>query len=135
MKRFKVSPNSVDLTRVFVRELGTTFADSSIQVNKDLEIVVEAEVRAAIFEKGAAYLIEIVVRDLMTNTQIPASPANHQGHMPWGPTPDHQFVWNVPAVDLAGRQYHVCEVIAILKIGVINPGVKFATSERFILTD
>ena len=130
-----MSPNSVDLTRVFVRESGTTFPDSSIQVSKGLEIVVEAEVRAAIFEKGAAYFTEIVVRDLMTNTHIPASPAGYQEHMPWGPTPDHQFVWNVPSVDLAGRENHVCEVIAILKIGIINPGVKFATSERFVLTD
>lgn len=130
-----MSPNSVDLTRVFVRELGTTFADSSIQVSKGLEIVIEVEVRAAIFGKGVAYLTEIVVRDLMTHTNISASPAGYQGHMPWGPTHDHQFVWNIPSVDLAGRENHVCEVIAILKVGIINPDVKFATSERFVLTD
>ena len=48
---------------------------------------------------------------------------------------DHQFVYNVPATALPGREDHMCEILAFLKVGTINPDVEFATSELFILTD
>jgi hypothetical protein len=134
-----MGPNDVDLTRVFTREPGTTVADSSIRVATGLEIVVEAEAGTALFGTGAQFFTNIVVRDITANNNIAATPGGGFGpaamsSAAW-PAVDHQFVYSVSAASLAGRQDHICEVLAFLKVGTINPDVEFATSTLFILTD
>lgn len=134
-----MGPNDVDLTRVFVREPGTVVADSSIQVAGGLEVVVEAEAGTTVFGGGTQFLTNIVIKDLTDGTNIAAVPGVGFGPAAmdtaaW-PAVDHQFVYNVPAATLAGRQNHVCEVLAFLKAGITNPDVEFASSELFILTD
>jgi hypothetical protein len=50
------------------------------------------------------------------------------------PAFDKQFVFNVTAAALAGRQNDQCEILAFVKAGIVNPDVEFATSYTFILT-
>jgi hypothetical protein len=132
-----MGPNDVDLARVFVREPGTTVGDDSIAAARGLEIVVEAEAGSAIHGQGTQFLTNIVVRDLSANNIIPANPTvGFPGTMATAAwlNFDHQFVFEVPAAALAGRQDHLCEVLAFVKAGLVNPDVEFATSYTFILT-
>lgn len=132
-----MGPNDVDLTRVFVREPGTTVGDDSIAAARGLEIVVEAEAGSAIHGQGAQFRTNIVVRDLSANNNIPANPGGgFSGTMATAAwlAFDHQFVFEVPAAALAGREDHLCEVLAFVKAGLVNPDVEFATSYTFILT-
>jgi len=132
-----MGPNDVDLARVFVREPGTAVGDDSIPAASGLEIVVEAEAGSAIHGQGAQFLTNIVVRDLTANNNIPANPATgFSGTMATAAWQnfDHQFVFNIAAAALTGRQNHLCEVLAFLKAGLVNPDVEFATSYTFILT-
>jgi hypothetical protein len=135
-----MGPNDVDLSRVFVRELrepNSVVGEDSIDIKSGLQIVVEAEAGTAIHGQGTAFLTNIVVRDLTANNNIPAQPAaGFNGQMAtaaWQPF-DKQFVFNVAPGVLAGRQDHLCEVLAFLRAGIVNPDVEFATSYTFILT-
>jgi hypothetical protein len=136
LRRFKMGPNDVDLARVFVREPGSLVGDDSIAATAGLQIVVEAEAGTTVHGSGAQFLTKIVVRDLSANNNIAAAPADFHGamHTPDWPAVDHQFVFSVPAAALAGRQDHLCEVLAFLKEGIANPDVEFATSYTFIIT-
>jgi hypothetical protein len=140
LRRFIMGPNDVDLARVFVRELRekSVVGEESIDIKSGLQIVVEAEAGTAIHGQGTQFLTNIVVRDLTANNNIPAQPAaGFSGQMDkpeWQPL-DKQFVFTVAPGVLAGRQNHLCEVLAFLKAGIKNPDVEFATSYTFILTD
>jgi hypothetical protein len=135
-----MGPNDVDLARVFVRELreNSVVGEESIDIRSGLQIVVEAEAGSAIHGGGTTFLTNIVVRDLTANNNITAQPpAGFTGSMAtvaWQPL-DKQFVFNVAPGVLAGRQNHLCEVLAFLKAGIVNPDLEFATSYTFILTD
>jgi hypothetical protein len=132
-----MGPNDVDLARVFVRERGTIVGDDSIPAGRGVEIVVEAEAGSTIHGGGTQFLTSIVVRDLSANNNIPFTPPNYNGTMattPAWPNFDRQFVFEVAPAALAGREDHLCEVLAFVKAGLVNPDVEFATSYTFILT-
>lgn len=134
-----MGPNDVDLARVFVRELiqNSVVGEESIDIQSGLQIVVEAEAGAAIHGQGTQFLTNIVVRDLTANNTITAQPpGGFNGQMAtaaWQPL-DKQFLFSVAPGVLAGREDHLCEVLAFLKAGIVNPDVEFATSYTFILT-
>lgn len=135
-----MGPNDVDLARVFVRELrepNSVVGEESINIQSGLQIVVEAEAGAAIHGLGTSFKTNIVVRDLSANNNIPAQPlAGFSGQMAtaaWQPL-DTQFLFSVAPGVLVGRQDHLCEVLAFLQAGLVNPDVEFATSYTFILT-
>lgn len=134
-----MGPNDVDLARVFVRELrqNAVVGEESLDIQSGLQIVVEAEAGSAILGLGTQFLTNIVVRDLTANNNIPAQPpGGFSGTMstPAWPAVDHQFLFSVAPGVLAGRADHLCEVLAFLKAGLVNPDVEFATSYTFILT-
>lgn len=131
-----MGPNDAELSRVFTREVGGTIADISLSLTNDFEIVVEAEAGSAIHGGGTAYLVDVVVRDITANNDIPTAPADYKGNMGdanW-PNQARQFVFKVSSADLAGKENNICKVTAYLKAGVADPDVSFAESYPFIIT-
>lgn len=134
-----MGPNDAELVRVFTREVGAAIADVTFPVVDDFEVVVEVEAGSAIFGGGTQYETGIVLRDKTAGSVIPTTPA---GFGPEGMdgaganwlNQANQFVYTVAATDLAGRENHICEVLAFLKVRVTDPDVSFATSPYFIIT-
>ncbi|MDX1522733.1 MAG: hypothetical protein R3264_13985 [Anaerolineae bacterium] len=146
-----MGPNDAELVRVFTREVGGAIADVTFPVADDFEVVVEVEAGSAIFGGGTQYETGIVVRDKMAGDTIQATPqlasgagvpANPAGFGPEGMagagtewlSQANQFVYKVEAAALGGRENHICEVMAFLKVRVTDPDVSFAISPHFIIT-
>lgn len=71
-----------------------------------------------------------------TTDILPPDPP-HAGNLnsPSWPTPPVRFFYKVASVDLgAGKENHVCEVLAFLRVNVTNPDMSFARSPLFIIT-
>lgn len=132
-----MSPNDVELVRVYTKEPGGKISDTTLPVSSDFEVIVEAEAGSAIHSSGAQFLTNILVRDLSANDIIPATPTQPgSGAMSSSAWPElyRAFLHKVNTADLAGRENHVCQVIAFLNVGVTNPDVSFAVSPFSILT-
>lgn len=146
-----MGPNDAELIRVWTRKTGGTVAHLTFPVNANFEIVVDVEAGDAMFGGGTEYETGIVLRDktagdtIQTTPQLAAGggvPADPAGFGPDGMdgagtewlTQANQFVYLVEAADLAGRENHICEVLAFLRVRVTDPDVSFATSPLFILT-
>ena len=131
-----MGPNNAELVRVFTRETNAAIADTTLPVSADFDVVVEAKAGSAIHGTGAAFCTNIVVRDITANDDIPPSPAVGFGgamHTHAWPNVDHQFVYTVPTANLVGRENHLCQVLAFLRVGITNPYVSFAVSPLFLL--
>lgn len=134
-----MGPNDAELVRVFTREVDAAIADVTFPVTEDFQVVVEVEAGSAIFGGGTQYETGIVLRDKTTGSVIPTTPASFgpegmDGAGANWPSQANQFVYRVAAADLAGRENHICEVLAFLKVRVTDPDVSFATSPYFIIT-
>jgi hypothetical protein len=132
-----MSPNDVELVRVYTKETGGKISDSTLPVSSGFEVIVEAEAGSAIHSSGAQFLTNILVRDLSANDLIPATPTQaSSGAMSSGAWPElyRAFQYKVNTADLTGRENHVCQVISFLNAGVTNPDVSFAVSPLFIMT-
>jgi hypothetical protein len=136
-----MGPNDVELVRAFARRSGATVADIAFPVNQPIEIVVEAEAGAAIIGSGTDYATNIVVQDLSVFQIIPSAVApgarpltGNLGTAGQWPNRDQVFRLTVAAAALAGRQNHICQVIAWLKVRISDPDMSFAVSPHFILT-
>jgi hypothetical protein len=120
-------------------------------VNADFEVVVEVEAGTAVFNAGTQYHAGIVLRDKTATDIIQATPQLAEGGgvaaatAGFGPegmslagkewrTQADQFVYRVAAADLAGRENHICEVLAFLRVGVAEPDVSFAVSSYLMIT-
>lgn len=134
-----MGPDDVDLVRVYTRDTGAVVAQTSFAVAGGFQIVVEAVAGATIHGMGTQYQTGIVLRDLTAGNTIATVPA---GFGPEGmdgaganwPNQSVQFVYNVPAANLVGRAFDVCEVIAFLRAGIANPDAELATSPLILLT-
>jgi hypothetical protein len=126
-----------NLTRVWTRDVGGRIEDLTFPYDKDFEVVVDAEAELGIFHAGARYGTGVVVRDLTAGNAIatvPVPPLSGAMGDPSWPTPDHQFVYTVPAANLgAARENHCCEVLAFVRVGVADPDVSFGISPMFII--
>jgi hypothetical protein len=135
-----VGPNDAELVRVFTT--GDTIGDITFPVGADFKAVVEAEAGSAIFGSGAQFKTNIVVRDISANNDIAFTPAagfpaagtpTSLNSTSW-PNQNQKFEYTVASGGLAGREGHVCQVIAFLTVGVTNPDSSFAVSSLFMLT-
>ena len=130
-------PNDAELVRAFTREKGTLIGDITFPVTDDFEIVVEARAGSTIHALGAHYETRIFLRDLTANVDISIDPlAGYTGNMMdsnW-PTLPVQFVYTVQVGDLIGKENHICQVYAFLKVGMIHANVSLAVSPLFMLT-
>jgi hypothetical protein len=136
-RRLIMSPNDVELVRVYTKELGGKISDTTLAVSSGFEVIVEAEAGSAIHSSGAQFLTNILVRDLSANDIIPATPTQAvSGAMSSSAWPElyRALQYKVNKADLTGRENHVCQVIAFLNVGVNNPDVSFAVSPFSILT-
>ena len=132
-----MSPNDVELVRVYTKEIGGKISDTTLPVSSGFEVIVEAEAGSAIHSSGAQFLMNILVRDLSANDIIPATPTQAvSGAMSSSAWPElyRALQYKVNKADLTGRENHVCQVIAFLNVGVNNPDVSFAVSPFSILT-
>ena len=130
--------NATEMTRVFTNEVGEAFADLAFTVNKNFEVTVEAEAGSAILEGGLQFNTNIVVQDVSANNNIPANPAagvSGQVGGPKWPNSNQKFTYTVNSADLAGRENHLCQVVAWLTIGLKNQDISFSTSPYFVLTN
>ena len=136
-RRLIMSPNDVELVRVYTKEIGGKISDTTLPVSSDFEVIVAAEAGSTIHSRGAQFLTNILVRDLSANDIIPAIPAQAlSGAMSSSAWPElyRALQYKVNKADLAGRENHVCQVIAFLNVGVNDPDVSFALSPFSILT-
>ena len=146
-----MGPNSAELIRVFTRQVNGVVADVTFADNADFEVVVEVEAGEAIFNAGTQYQTGIVLRDktaadiIQTTPQFSGGggvPADTAGFGPEGMslagtewlTQTNLFVYRVAAADLAGRENHICEILAYLRARVRNPDISFAASSYFMIT-
>jgi len=130
-----MNANDAAVVSVYTRRVGSAIADEILAVNEDFEVVVEVEAGQALFNLGAHFETDIIVRDISDNNDIQATPAGFSGNTSsadW-PTQAHEFVYTVAAADLAGRENDICEVQSYLTIGAAAPNVSFETSPKFIL--
>jgi hypothetical protein len=131
-----MNPNDAELVDVFTRQVGGAVSDESLPVDEDFEVVAEVEAGQALFNLGAQFTTNIVIRDITANDDIPADPAagfsGQTSSADW-PTQAHTFVYTVAVAGLAGRENHICEVQSFLTVGIGTPNVSFATSPMFIL--
>jgi hypothetical protein len=133
-----VAANDAELVRVFTRRVGGAVGDVSFPSNADFQVVVEAEAGSALHGSGAQFLTNIVVRDITDNVNIASAPAvgfsGSMGGADW-PNLDATFVFTVAAADLgAAKENDVCQVVAFVKAGVVNPDTTFALSPYFMIT-
>lgn len=133
-----MGPNDAEMVRVWTRDPAVpTIADVTLPVATNFEVVVECEAGTALHGSGAQFSTNIVIRDITANNNIAANPAaGFSGAMATAAWQNYakQFVYTLPAANLAGRQNHVCQVLAYLQVGVVNPDVSFASSPLLIIT-
>lgn len=133
-----VAANDAELVRVFTRRVGGAVGDVTFPSNANFEVIVEAEAGSALHGTGAAYLTNIVVRDITDNVNIAANPAvgfsGSMGDARWTNL-DTTFTFTVAAAQLgAAKENDVCQVIAFVKAGNVNPDTTFALSAYFMIT-
>jgi hypothetical protein len=129
-----VGPNDAGVVRVFTKEPGGMISDETLSVGAGFDIAVEAEAGSAVHGAGTSFSTNVVVRDISANDNIAATPAagvtGSTATAAW-PTQAYTFAFNVAAAALAGRENHICQVLAYLRVGQDS---SFATSPLFILT-
>jgi hypothetical protein len=127
-----------ELVRVFTNEVGEAFADLAFAVNQNFEVTVEGEAGSSPLAQGVQFNTNIVVQDVTANNNIPANPAagfsGQIGSAAW-PNANQKFTYTVNSADLAGRENHLCQVIAWLTTGLNNQDVSFSTSPYFLITN
>ena len=133
-----MGPNDVKLLSVYTRKAGGTIADVSLPVDSDFEVVVEVKAGYTVFGDGTLYETGIVLRDFAANDLIPANPARFgpEGMASAGqywPNQANRFVYTVAAANLVGRENHICELLAFLRVRVTDPDVAFVTGHNFII--
>lgn len=133
-----MGPNDAEAVRVFTRESGATIADVTFPVNADFEILVDAEAGNTIWGGGTEYHTGLVLRDISANDDIPVNPVAYGPEAmgaggSWDPQAT-QFLYEVKAADLAGRENHCCQAIAFLRVRKVDPDASFAESPMFMLT-
>ena len=87
-----MSPNDVELVRVYTKEIGGKISDTTLPVSSGFEVIVEAEAGSAIHSSGAQFLMNILVRDLSANDIIPATPI------------DVGYAWRLPLCSLLSKR-------------------------------
>lgn len=134
-----MGPDDAALVGIYTREVGGIVRDVTLPHDADFEIIVDVEAGSGVFGAGTQYETGVVVRDLTDNTTIPTTPTGYGPEAmgpggDWDPQAD-QFVYQVSAADLgAGKENHLCEVLAFLRTRVADPDVSFATSPMIIIT-
>jgi hypothetical protein len=126
--------NDVEVVRVYARRVGSPVSDNTFPSNAAFEVVIEAEAGSTKHGDGGSYDIQLVVRDLSSNTVIVQANnlAGNFGDANW-PNLDLSHAFNVPAQG-AGQQGHIYEAVAVLTAGNVNPDVSSARSDLFIIT-
>ncbi|MBK6011395.1 hypothetical protein [Streptomyces sp. MBT53] len=131
-----MGPNNAELARVFTRRPKSTIADVTFEANGEIEIVLEGECGSTLLGGGGKYRVEILVRDITANDNIPfkvAGPTNGAFMDATWPQEDQAFLYTVEPAALAGRGGHLCQVYAYLLVGVRNFDADFKTSEMFLI--
>ncbi|QYC38394.1 hypothetical protein Nocox_03830 [Nonomuraea coxensis DSM 45129] len=130
-----MGPNDAELIQVYTRGLGKTIADVTFDSSTDFEVVVETEAGTALFGLGGAFTVDIVVRDLTANDNIPYTPGPIKDTLgkPTWPAEGNSFVFRVRSADLATRKGHLCEVHAYLLVGISNFDSSFGRSRTFLI--
>ncbi len=137
-----MGPNDADIVRCFVRAVGGLSSESALPYNAPFEIVVEVEAGAAIFGTGAQFAAGVVLRDLSDSVSFPAPAAgantpaiglnDNMSGANWNTQVD-RFVYTVAAPG-AAKENHICEVLAFLRVNVVNPDMSFCRSDLFIIS-
>jgi len=135
--------NDVQIVRVYTKrdDPNIEISDQTFASNENIVVVVEAEAGGTLYGNGGPYYICITVRDL-TDGSIILSPAGGnvnamlEGNFTAAPWDDLALRYEFPpiAAQGAGKEHHVCDVIACLLAGVHNPNVSFAVSPKFVIT-
>ena len=131
-----MGPNNAELARVFTRRPKSTIADVTFEASGEIEIVLEGECGSTLLGLGSKYRVEILVRDITANDNIPfkvAGPTNGAFMDATWPQEDQAFVFHVEPAALAGRGGHLCQVYAYLLVGVRNFDADFKSSELFLI--
>jgi len=55
-RSLKMSPDDVELVRVYTKEIGGKISDTTLPVSSGFEVIVEAEAGSAIHSSGAQFL-------------------------------------------------------------------------------
>jgi hypothetical protein len=133
-RRSGVGPNDAEVVRVFTKEPGGTISDETLSVSAGFDVAVEAEAGSAIHGSQAGFETNIVVRDISANDNIAATPAGGVSGQTAGaawPNQAQTFAFTVASAALAGRENHIGQVLAYLRVGQDS---SFETSPLFMLT-
>ncbi|MCA9906747.1 MAG: hypothetical protein KC547_22985 [Anaerolineae bacterium] len=127
-------PNDVQLISVFAREKGQHIQSKLVTGKIGFEIVAQARSGNALFGTGARYRMMVTLRNLTSPKNIAfeacLGPGNF-GDSQWA-TPSLSHVFEVPRLESMTRP-HICEIIAVLEVGIAAPNITFATSAPLML--
>jgi hypothetical protein len=129
-----MGPNDAEVVRVFTKEPGGSIGDETLSVAAGFDIAVDAEAGSTIHGAGTLYETNVVVRDISKNDNIAATPAGGVSGSTtdanW-PNQAQTFAYKVASAALTGRENHICQVLAYLRVGQDS---SFETSPLFMLT-
>ncbi len=127
-------PNDVQLLSVFARETGQPIQGRMVSSEAGFEIVVQARSGTALFGTGARYRVFVTLRNLTSHKVIAHTACLGPGHLGdshW-PTPAFCYAFAVPPRS-SDDHPHVCEILALLEVGIIQPYISFSISPKLIL--
>ncbi|MGW1215552.1 hypothetical protein ACWD5F_38565 [Streptomyces sp. NPDC002499] len=133
-----MGPNDAQIVRVFSREPSGKIADSTLDPQKDGEIVLEAEAGRTLHGQEGSYRVSLVVRDIDDGTAIPVVGSGVvQGHFltpgeGWTDFPG-VFEFTLSSAVLSQHAGHIAQAYGSVKYGSTEPGATFAVSPPFLI--
>lgn len=127
-------PNDVQLLSVFAREKGQDVQTRLISSTTGFEIVAQARAGKALFGTGARYRMMVTLRNLTAHKHIAfeacLGPGNF-GDAQWSSS-SLSYSFEVPPFVSEARP-HICEIIAVLEVGIVMPNITFSISPPLVL--
>ena len=134
-----MGPNSAAIIRVYTREATGDISDNTLDPGANANVVVDLEAGSATLG-GLQWHIGIVVKDLVTGTDIPvtvppgAAINGNLGTPPWT-TQSKTFTYDILAANLTAHKGNLCQVYAYLLVGTNagNYDASFVESGPFLV--
>ncbi|MCD7443940.1 hypothetical protein K4B79_37745 [Streptomyces lincolnensis] len=133
-----MGPNDAQIVRVFSREPGAAIADTTLNPQKDGEIVLEAEAGRTLHAQQGAYRVTLVVRDVSDGSVIPVVGSGEvkgqfeQNGQGWE-KPSQPFTFTLSSNVLSQHAGHLAQAYGSVLYTSTEPGATFAVSPMFMI--
>ncbi|MGW3285486.1 hypothetical protein ACWDR3_12685 [Streptomyces sp. NPDC001002] len=133
-----MGPNDAQIVRVFSREPSGPIADSTLDPQKDGEIVLEAEAGETLHQGEGSYRVSLVVRDISDGSLIPLTGSGvvtgqfQVAGKGWT-DPVGTFTFTMSSTVLGQHAGNIAQAYGSVKYGTKKPGATFAVSPPFLI--